>query len=138
MEIRPYHLSDIDEIESRDCDVMISDTTTLGTVGWSFMLNGEVVAIIGIIQISHGVANLWAVVSDKARGHGLELTKKTITVLDNCFKDRNLHRVQALISPELEENARWVKSVGLQYESTLEAVTDNKEDLDMYVQVRYD
>ncbi len=136
LECRPHISTDIDFIESRECDVMTEPMSILGSYGWTFTLDDEPVAIVGCIMVLPGVGNLWAIISDGARGNGAFMTKLCKEIINDFFKTKALHRAQAMIRPEVKENVRWIKSLGFEYESTMKAITPDKEDLDMYRMVR--
>jgi len=128
LEVRPHMPTDIDLIESRECDIMTEPMSILGSYGWTFTIGGEPVAIVGCIMVLPGVGNLWAIVSDGARGQGLFMTKMCKEIINDFFKEQGLHRAQCLIRPGVEENVKWIKALGFEYESTMKAITKDKAD----------
>jgi hypothetical protein len=149
MKIRPYRIGDLDHIVQRPRDDFGDDqfenikAICEKNVTFTFEHDGIPVAVCGceIIQRgktfypSSGSAQCWSIVSDDARGKGLDLTKAIRGMINDFAKSNNIGRMQAIIKPQVHENIRWIELLGFRFESTMVKAGPEGIDLAMYVRI---
>tara|TARA_Y100000034_G_scaffold123003_1_gene169201 strand:- start:8571 stop:8972 length:402 start_codon:yes stop_codon:yes gene_type:complete len=128
MEIRAYQDGDLAGIKGKREDL----TGVVG--GWSFTVHkdGEPLVCFGCDKFWDGVGHIWMVAGSEIRGHGLELLRLSRDMLNKTMDQFGYNRIQAYVSPESEENARWVKLLGMRLECTLEKMSPDGSDIDVY------
>ena len=79
-------------------------------------MDGEVVAMFGLAMRWQGVADVWAVVTDGARGHGCQLTREARKLVDRYAFELGLWRMSALVHEGVPEYQRWICLLGFEPE----------------------
>ena len=136
MNVRPYQPGDIGENFHRPRDLVRPLNNVLmahGSFVRSIEVDEGVIAVVGMQIRWPGVADVWAVVSDDARGHGLQLTRAVKHLLKQFATELGLWRVSTLVKAGVEENQRWIEALGFVYESTEVAAGPDGRDLLRYV-----
>lgn len=100
---------------------------------FTFEQNGRPVAIVGAHRMWDGVAQVWSIVSDEVRGHGLELTKTIKDLLKIVFDTHGIRRGNILVDSSIRENIRWAELLGFKYEFTMEKASPQGKDILGYV-----
>ena len=95
--------------------------------------DGIPVAIWGSVKLWRHVAYVWTIISDDARGHGVELTKNIRITLGEYCKAHKIIRCESYIKPEMIENVRWAKLLGFTYECTHHFASPTGGNIDIYV-----
>jgi RimJ/RimL family protein N-acetyltransferase len=137
MKLRGYKKGDAGSLTLRPGDewYALEDETIMRGPAYTFTRKGKPVACMGLLPNYHGVASIWAVITDDARGKGLALTRAAKDLLDFLINRLDLHRVQAYVRADNAEYRRWIRILGFQVECTLKQATPDKSDL--YLAVRF-
>lgn len=130
MIVRPYIKGDELQFECRDTITWVDDT-----FAWSVLLDGKIVAVWGVTEYFPGTAHLWSCVSDAVRGKGISFTRKARKMLSATLNQFGFHRVQAFVGADLDENCRWIRLLGLEYEATLHRAMPDGSDLKVYARL---
>lgn len=124
---RQYIEPDLDRFTLRDRDNMHSDIdgyrhlAAISSVCQTLQVQGslEVAGIVGLNKLWDGVAQVWLLTSDVARGHGVSYTKECKRLMDFHSSRLGIHRVHIVVDAGIQENLRWAKVLGFEYESTM-------------------
>ena len=120
--VKPYTIFDLAKIEKRGRDFLISDTniafsaTANNSDTWSLWIGEDIAAIFGAQNMWEGVAQVWAIVSDAAIGHGKDLTKTANILLNEHAAYYKTRRFNALVNEGIEENLRWIRRLNFKSE----------------------
>ena len=136
MNVRPYQPGDIGDGFQRPRDLVRPLNHVLmahGSFVRSIEVDDTVIAVVGMQVRWPGVADVWAVVSDDARGHGIQLTRAVRRLLAQFASELGLWRVSTLVKTGVEENQRWIEALGFVYEGTEVAAGPDGRDLLRYV-----
>lgn len=128
MVVKPYQLGDSALVNTRARD----DWGVAGQAdGMAYTLwDGDTpIACGGVLPNYEGVGSVWCVVSDEARHHGLELTKKVKFLMNDTMEFYGMHRLNALVLSDKDEYVRWAKIMGFEVEAKLEQAAPDKTDL---------
>ncbi len=136
--MRHYEFGDLKDFKERDGDYLNYDSSYQATDDTYSLVNetGQVVAVMGLVILHEGVAGVWAVISDDARGHGTAVTRYARKLIKRWLYIHVLHRIQALVRVDKEEYKRWIMLLGFEYESTMRKVTPDQRDMECYVLLR--
>ena len=140
MRLRPYRNNDLQHILRKAHDDKYGEigeaaTLELCTGGNTLVFehDGIPVAILGIRKLWPGVAAIWSIISNQIRGHGLELTRASIAILNDYAKAQEIRRYEAAVKSDIEENGKWLTLLGFKYECTHNQAALDGSDLDIYV-----
>ncbi len=119
--IRRYREGDIDRINQRSCDDIGMDKQAAeisASSGYTITLDvdGAPVAVGGIVKLYDGVGQIWAVISDDARSHGLELVRSCRRLIESVTVLEKLDRIHCLVCADNVENQRFIKLLGFRCE----------------------
>lgn len=78
--------------------------------------DGEVLAVLGLVVRWDGVADVWAVIGDGARGRGVALTRAARRLLRRFASELRLRRVGASVQASRDEYCRWIELLGFECE----------------------
>ena len=135
-EVRHFRPGDVHDGMHRPRDVVQSVHALLVAHG-SFMrtleVDDQVIAVFGMKVRWAGVADVWAVVGEDARGHGLWLTRQARQLLDQFTQELALWRVGALVREDVVENRRWLEALGFEFEGVERHAGPRGEHLARYV-----
>ena len=93
----------------------------------------EVAGLVGLSRLWDGVAQAWLFTSEIARGHGLSYTKECRRLLEYHANRLDFFRVHIVVDTSIEENIRWAKLVGFEYECTMKNAAPDGSDMDIMV-----
>jgi len=138
---RHYMDSDMLRFEVRKRDQLHEDVSGylklagISTVTYTLMKkeNLEVVGIVGLNVLWKGVAQVWLLTSDAARGCGVSYTKECIRLMDQEALRLSIRRIHIVVDAGIKENARWAKVLGFKYESSMKKAAPNGNDMNIYV-----
>ena len=138
VKFRKYERGDWAKVRIRSGDVTgtFSENSVLQGLATVAEEDGRVVACAGVFPLYAGVGQIWAYVSDDARGRGLAMIKHMRDRIPLMMSVMQLHRVQAHVQTHIEEYGRFIKLLGFEYEGTMRCVTPDMRDTDMYAIVR--
>ncbi len=137
MVVRPYTKGDLMKVRIRLGDDMgaHSEEAMLSGSCFTFFLDGEPVASMGVIHAYHGVGGVWCVISDQVRGHGIEFCRRTRNLLKQSMKIMKIHRAHAFVRKENDEYIRFSRLMGMKIEGVMEKASPEKTDLLMVAKV---
>lgn len=122
VQVRHYIAGDIPDDLYRFGDRLTSMDSLLAIHGGSFartlIIDGQVTGAFGCCIRYPGVADAWAVISDKARGHGLPMTRSVQRQMSQWIAELGLWRVSAYVmdGPRRQEYMRWIELLGFTFE----------------------
>ena len=134
MDLREYVKGDYAKVRARARDDLgyFNEAQASFDTAFTIWSGDEAVACGGLVVSYPGVGGLWAIVGDSARGNGLEFTRLTRKGIHLLMDSLGVWRAQATIQAGINENARWAKILGMEYESTLKCAAPDKGDMLMY------
>jgi len=99
----------------------------------TFLVDGEVAACYGASQPWPGLVEVWAVVHPE-RVHHCRLTfhRAAKATVADLLADPTLHRLQAYVLRNYEVGRAWVRRLGFEAETIIEAAGPQREDLVVY------
>lgn len=135
--VRPYRENDIYGMKQERVDRLANSRQTLefwasNGKAYAFVDKEEVVAVLGGTPICQGAWHIWAIMTEEVRSDGLYLTKVAKAILDVWSDLNDVHRYQATIDVDVQENIRWIQLLGFKYESTMVMASPYKTDVLMY------
>ncbi len=133
--VEPYAAGDVYRIQVRLGDPMGGPLTECSGAKWSMKVDGKIVACIGLQPEYDGVGNLWAYISDDARGHGREMFRAGARFINGMF-EMGYHRIQCVIRKDRPEYARWIRLFGFKEEGCLIQATTDRKDVFIYAKVK--
>lgn len=124
IKIRSYKISDIENFVEREKDKFPGgilgtiEGVAANSITWSILHNDTVVAFLGVQILWVGVAQVWAITSDEARGHGLGLAKAAKQGLAWVKESYDIRRFNTTMKDD-DENLKWIKMLGFEREYTM-------------------
>lgn len=100
--------------------------------GITVLLDGEIVAIMGIALLWPGVGEVTLIPSDKFYQNKFTATKITKKFIRLALETFRLHRIQATALKDLPGHSRFLEFLGFQLEGTLRGYGLKGEDFNMY------
>ena len=123
--IRPMVIADLKQLHNIN-SAIVADEGALNHMLYSskgnchtFLVNGEPAAVVGASCLWEGVWQVWAMVTNEIRGHGLYFTKTCQLILDKSAKYYDVKRYNIIVDSTDKEHIRWAKLLGFQYEYTM-------------------
>jgi hypothetical protein len=104
--------------------------------GYTLLFEGDIIAIIGVVPVWPGVAEVTMIPSQLFYKHVKSVLKLCKQLLPMWMDALNVHRVQALTLDRCPKHGRFMLAMGFAYEGTLAQYTPNRETLCMYSMVR--
>lgn len=95
-------------------------------------VDGEVMAIIGVMPMWPGRAIAWAYISENAGKHFPVIHRHVKKFLDNC----GIRRIEATVDVGFPEGCRWMKMLGFEIEGHMKAYRPDGADVLLYARVR--
>ena len=87
--------------------------------------DGDVLGVFGVHEIASGTCLFRAIVTDKARGKGVALTKLARQFINDMEWAFRMRKAYVEVRSDREEYKRWVELLGFRYEYTmLDAVAE--------------
>ena len=81
--------------------------------------NGDSLAIIGAMMLYKGVAEVWAITSERCLKYPVAFHKAVKSVLEKFVKEHNIRRIQIYVRADYEQGYRWAESLGFKPEGVL-------------------
>ncbi len=129
---RDYEEGDVYRLDIREGDTIGVILQDFPTPGWTMFSETDILACGGIVQAGGGVGNVWAYISDKARGHGVSLLRFSRSAMDRALSIMLFHRLQTVVRTDRPEYERFVELLGFEKEGRLRKATSTQEDLFLY------
>lgn len=86
----------------------------------------------GLIPLWVGVAEAWALVTDRARKYPLSMHRAVKTNLYRMIKENNFHRVQMVVARGYGPGYRWAEGLGFKFEGFRLKYAPDKSDVVEY------
>lgn len=115
IELRPFHVSDLDACESRDREQVIDGMAIVQQhqgVAFTAVEDGQVIGCAGIVIGWPGVGFAWMCLSDKMNGHGTFLVRTVKNVINDATRALGLHRLEAVCLADSARNQRFLEALG--------------------------
>ena len=103
--------------------------------GYALTRDGVPIGVGGVEPLHRGVMYLWALHTDRYKEAEHEYARVARRAIAHVLSLPTCHRVQLVTAAERDQSHRWLKMVGLKYESTLVKFGRNGEDYHMYAGV---
>jgi RimJ/RimL family protein N-acetyltransferase len=141
MIVRPWKLGDTEKIMLQPAQEYLSnfdslsiDLTDLSDQGlvWVGEVEGEIVAIAGIMPQWENRAIAWAFISKSAGKHFSKIHKAVKRFLDQC----DCKRIEATVDVDFHEGSRWIEMLGFEYEGLMRAYRPDGADMFLYAKVK--
>lgn len=98
----------------------------------TFECGSEVIAVLAGYKPSHGVYEVFALISEATSRMPLEFHKKVLGLMDRWYHDRNVHRIQMSVRLGSEQEERWAKSLGFKREGLMRKYGPDRTDYWLY------
>ena len=96
-------------------------------------VNGKPIALVSCSKLWEGVGQIWALVTNDVRKHGLLFTKACRELIEiGCYRE-GYRRCHCIVDAEQPENVKWVTLLGFEYEFTMKKASPVGNDLLGYV-----
>ena len=89
------------------------------TTALTFMIEEEVVAIVGGFLFVPGVLHIWGLMSESIRKAPISFHKTVLDVLKFYEEHEKLRRIQVEVRETYLEGQRWIKSLGFHQEGIM-------------------
>ena len=103
---------------------------------WSLCRGDTVIGSCGIKTDIDGVGTIWAFFSEEARGEGRKILRFMWQRLDEAFRDVGYYRLQACVSVDRPEYAKFIEMIGFQAEGLMRNATPDKRSVWLYSRVK--
>jgi RimJ/RimL family protein N-acetyltransferase len=99
---------------------------------FSAVVDGEIIASLGITPQWENRAVAWGLIGKKARRHFVPLTKAIMRFLDLC----EYRRIETPVDVGFEQGDRWAEMLGFEREGTMRAFMPDGRDCHLYARVK--
>jgi len=137
MVVKGYKKGDLAKIKMRLGDDMgsYSEIAIMSGHSFTFYMNDEPVATMGVINAYTGVGGVWCVISDGVRGSGFEFCRRAKWLLNNTMRLMKIHRAHAFVRRDNIEYVRFSQLMGMRVEGVMVKASPEKTDLLMVAKV---
>ncbi len=134
MVVRTYESGDVDKAEWKETGTSEMNGFFSSNLSFTFVLEEEVVAIMGFSEMWKGCGVVYMLVSDKVKGHGLKLAKEVREALKIAVAFHNSRKVYALVDDRYEDFKRWIDLFGFVPEYVMTKAGSEGQDMIGYSQ----
>jgi hypothetical protein len=135
----PDHLHELDLQKAQKLlqptlsDPVYAESLYKAGPAYSAVVNGDVVACLGMIQMWEGRAVAWGLIGENAAPHLYSITKAILRVFDlHPFR-----RVETAVACDFQQGHRWAQMLGFEREGTMKHYTPDGRDCDLYARVKW-
>lgn len=141
MIVRPWELGDTHKLtlqSSQEYLVQIGsvdfDLTPISEAGlaWVAEIEGQIIAIAGLMPEWENRATAWAYISKDAGRHFVRIHKAVSRFLEQS----DYRRIEATIDVGFDAGVKWIEMLGFEYEGYLRAYRPDGADMLLYARVR--
>jgi hypothetical protein len=131
MRVEETEIEDVERIVARPGDNYGSTSPLIEprTAACTMWLDDEPAAIWGVNEMMPGIGVFWALISDKARGHGVRITKLANDFIREQSEAMGFFKGYAMVKSDMEEYKRWVEALGFSQEYVMRKVYPDGSDL---------
>jgi RimJ/RimL family protein N-acetyltransferase len=105
-------------------------------VGFSGVIDGRIVCMGGILQISQHTGICWTIISKYAGNYGLQVPREIKRQLDRMMADMRLHRVETANLVDAHTHHRWCQFMGFENEGVMRYYDDQGRDYYRFAKYR--
>jgi RimJ/RimL family protein N-acetyltransferase len=105
------------------------------SIGYSLIINGEIIGSAGVFLGGYGRGDCWMIVTTRISKYKKTVFKTVKNMLNEIAKKYHLRRLQTVVLPEFEAGKRFVEGLGFECEGCLKKYGPNGEDFLMYGRV---
>ena len=102
----------------------------------SILVDEHPIAVIGMVVLWPGVAEVWSVISEEARETPISFHKCVLSSLVCHETVLKLHRTQMCVRADYEEGLRWAESLGFKSEGVMLKYGPEGNDFFRYARVK--
>jgi hypothetical protein len=139
----PQHLSLIEPAPIHNNDLKHLDDlkhpehrTWLNAYARTLLYKEKPVAILGILPLWLGCAEIWSLISQEAIDHPIITARHKKKLLDQVCEAMLLHRVQVTLRQENEAQKHFMRKLGFEQEGTLRSLYLAGEDWEIWSLIR--
>lgn len=103
-----------------------------GGPAFSAVVDGEIIAALGIIPQWENRAVAWGLIGTEARRHLLAIHRAVLRFLEMS----EYGRIETSVATHFAEGHRWAQMLGFEREGTMRAYTPEGHDCDLYARVK--
>lgn len=129
----PWHLYELDWRPGDQWDEHQLEITSRFSHATTIAEGGDIVAILGLVEVWTGVATVWAGVSDLAKAKPVQFTKMAKRALAEQCLLYSLRRVEAQVHIARKTYRRWIELLGFQPEYIKQYAAPDGGDIIGYV-----
>lgn len=134
MPMKAYHYDGMSKIRNID----LKSLTGLGDIkaiveyyekagpAVSYFVNGQIIAMIGMVELWRGVAEIWMLTTDHVENNKLFFYKQTLNLMKK-YSDK-LHRIQCVTHIDNERSEKWLVRMGFKFEGIMKSYGADKAD----------
>lgn len=141
MKVNNFAMSDLAFFNSRDNlenieQVMESNFMDPSRDVISVWLGEEVIFLAGVNHLRSGVGEAWILGSDLIENNKLQFFKTIKGLIEFCFKELNLHRLQISVDATWDSGTKWATKLGFNYEGLAVASGSDRKDHHIFARVQ--
>lgn len=142
--IIPYQPGHLDVMEIRDIHRQREDVEAALRVLHAnpsahlatLLIGNEVMAIVGLVKLHDGLAEVSAVTSPLVSVIPLGFTKMCRGLIASYMRDLSLHRVQLYVRTDYKAGVRWAGVLGFQQEAHLRAYGPERQNFYLFARFK--
>jgi hypothetical protein len=144
VKLKKEHAFDIIKRNKEDGLVVTDSKADLEKIGevwenggpaYTLMIDGQIVCCAGVVLMEWNRGEAWTLVSSLFYKYPKTSFKAIKVKLDEIAREKNLRRVQSVISSNSEWGERWMEHLGFQKEGTLRAYGPSGGDFVMFSRI---
>lgn len=101
----------------------------------SMLVNGVVVAIIGVVIVNKATAEVWSITSEEVKKHPIEFQRNVTALLEAYKNVAKIKRLQITVRSDFNEGTRWAESLGFVKEGLMKKYGSDGHDHYLYGRV---
>lgn len=103
-----------------------------GGSAFSAVVDGEIIAALGIIPQWEHRAIAWGLIGENASKHFIPISKAILRFLEIT----PYRRIETSVASDFDQGHRWARMLGFENEGTMKAFTPDGRDCDLYARVK--
>lgn len=114
-EVRPFQVSDVEQIVNRDdphADTWLTVQQAQAGPAFTAWVGATPIGCAGVVLAWPGVGMAWMALSEEIAAHGLWLTRVTRAFLRDIRRAHRLHRLEAVALEDSMRNQQWLRVLG--------------------------
>lgn len=141
MNVVPYQPEHLQDLILQPAQAMLqpmmrdreyADQLAQTSEGYTWLVDGKVIACLGVIPIWENRAAAWGLIGENARRHLTFVHRGVRRFLDLT----QYRRVETPVSTNFVEGHRWARMLGFVNEGTMRAYMPDGSDCDLYARIK--